>query len=174
MKRMTVLVFSLLMTMIAQPWAASADTPAAGDRVRVRPNEGKPVVGKVVSWDEDTLVVQTLHKKVESFPVESVAGVDRPVGKQSHTGTGALIGLTAGATLGLAAAVAEDGDAFLNDSGVKLAFVTLMAGIGALVGATFGTVMETDVWAPIDSGSLTFGVEPRSSRPVSVAWQVDF
>jgi hypothetical protein len=193
------LLLLVLAVVVTTPLMVRAGDLRTGDRVRVNTtnDKGQPaqVIGTVVSLDDDALVVQTGHTagdprknkpaevQTRTIAMSAVTSVERSMGTEHHTATGALIGAAGGIVVGLLVWEAEkSSDTGTNDFDQALtqtietatapAYMLLFGALGTGVGAIIGHASGEEQWGPVDN--LSVGVVPAGSGAGTVAVSLNF
>ncbi len=170
-------ILALAALLPAVAWGQSA-TLAPGARIRVTaPNDNlKRHVSTVTEVRGDSIVMSSSTGS-RTVALSNVTALDVSTGKRRNVGRYALIGLGAGALLGVAAFSEAKGDCDddlgfcpipLSDEQVVAAGGFLAATAGLLAGAVVGALHQTDRWekhpgirasvAPSGSGGFTLRV----------------
>ena len=147
---LVVLLLSATVRLLA---AQSSAGPDGGSRIRFTPAAGSPVIGHLVQWTPDTIVLETAAGQ-RRFGLAADARVERSVGKRSQAGRGArigaLVGLVAGMALGFASGDDDPNGWFAMTAGEKaLAGGVLLGGTGGLLGLIVGATHRVDRWEEV-------------------------
>jgi hypothetical protein len=173
---------SLVAALAVTTWSCSghvADTCIGpGDLVRVTApsldlDKG---VGTVAALETDTIVVQ-VGERVDALhvPLADVKKLEVQRGQQSRADRGVLIGAGAGAALGVITALTLcAGDKCSLDSsdltGLTAVFFGVGgAGIGALIGSSIGSNVQTDRWEEVPLDELRVGPSSVDADGVEVS-----
>ncbi len=157
-------VLLLLLIPLSFTSLAAQDTLTAGDKVRVTTEEER-VVGCLTAIEGDQLTLDTSLV----FPLASLTKLEVSRGQKSKTGTGALIGLSAGAAVGvitgLALCSSESGECFSNGTDLT-ATVAVVLGVGGalggvLIGALIGSSIKVDRWETVPLDRISVSLTPR-------------
>ncbi|HEX6644663.1 MAG TPA: hypothetical protein VF037_08295 [Gemmatimonadales bacterium] len=135
---------------------SSSPVPETGDRVRYALTSGEGTLhrARAVRITPDTLYVERLVPSMTGGParwepaglaMESLARLEKRVGRRGSPGKGALIGAGAGLLMGVFCAN-EDGG-WLQPSPAQCLFGA--AASGAATGAVLGALIRRDVWQPV-------------------------
>jgi hypothetical protein len=175
-----------LLTAVAAgvPWhAVSAQFPSrptAGQRVRIHLNAGRaPIVGTVVGWTADTLVLGPLYgtaaylDTLRRVPRASIVGYQPSMGRDHGRGfvQGAKVGAIVGGGVGLALVIAgilHDKRRPCEDICVPASVVGGVLGVGTTLGgialgAALGALGGSERWGETQSVTST-GNRSRSRR----------
>lgn len=146
-----------LVIIAAMASPASAQSPAAvesGLRMRVFPASGAPVIGRLVVWRSDSLIM-IVNGAARAYPAPSIVRMETFAGRRSQAWRGAKLGLAIGAVAGLALGLADGDDPpenwFAMTAGEKA--MAAGAGLGLLgmgIGAGVGAASRVDYWRPVD------------------------
>lgn len=133
--------------------AQAAAPPAAGSRIRFASAPGTRVIGRLVEWTADSIVLETPAGR-RRYALGADTRVDLSVGTRTQRGRGArigaLIGLAAGVTLGLASGSDDPNQWFALTAGEKaLGGGVLLGGTGALIGLLVGATHRVDRWEQV-------------------------
>ena len=142
-----------------------------GARVRVTAHSipGRRI-GSLVSLDGDSLrYTRWDTSSVVAVPLESVARLERSIGRRSNTGRGATLGALIGGGFGLFLGIAAstDNSGWWEVGPEEIAAATAVAGVaGAGLGAVIGSLSKRDRWEPV---TLTPRVarNPRQSKTIT-------
>lgn len=161
--------------------AQSAPEPETGARVRVlAPSlSAKPVVGTVVGWDKETLLLQLPDQELATnVPREGITRLEVSQGR-GNRGKTAAIGAIVGASLGLVllAVTPEDSCDSVNPwscigiskDEIAPAVVGLGVGVGALLGLASG---HGEKWTVVPTVQLALSAGRR--RHAEIALSVSF
>ncbi|HET7232433.1 MAG TPA: hypothetical protein VFJ16_20665 [Longimicrobium sp.] len=129
-------------------------SPAAGEMIRVTPESGAPLTGRLASLGGDTLLLMPASGDSAVMAVVSRQRVEvRRSRRELWSGLGALAGLSAGAVAGQF----QSGE----NGGLKKTKTSVVAGAGAaVVGGILGFVVAPRRWQPLHA------VDRATGRPV--------
>lgn len=158
-------ILLLLNLGLPSPFLAS---PPSGERIRLHRSEDK-IIGQLVSWDSNKVVVQTTAGIVKLSQTE-ITAAERSAGKKGHMLQGMLIG----AGIGVVSVLVADETHENSDIGVDL-LPYQIAGAGlvfGLVGGLIGYLVKTERWYPIDVTDryLRTRLMPQGGLGVEVIW----
>lgn len=148
----------LLVAGFAIPPPLLAQTPEAGQRIRVTAPEvlTERRVGQLLWLDSDSLVLtgaDTAQAERCVVPPEAITRLEVFEGRRAHPGSGLLIGAGTGLASGL---VGISGDGTCSGSGnygeLCAIFVTGTTLAGGLLGLLVGAMVHTDRWTSIPVG----------------------
>ncbi len=175
--------FGLLLALaLLQPAGMLAqEMPSVGQRVRIHPLEGPPVIGLVTSMNRDEVGIQVDGSQEEvGFDRSRITGLDRSLGEERHFLKTLFIsvGVTA-AAIGSFSAMAWQP---CTDTGFMACFLAPRSrgeafGMGAVggaalglpIGIVIGLAMKTEKWAPMNldaSRDMDLAIRPiLGNRP---------
>ncbi len=150
-----------------------------GSRIRLTESYGRYLLGTLVSFSQDTLVMQLEDRAKHTLriPFDRVSVIEVSQGRRRRTGRGAVIGLLAGGISGgvaLGAACAGSSGSFIDCSD-QVPGAALMGGMaggafGAVIGALIGLAISNEKWeqtsfhhsrvhvTPLRNGRLALGM----------------
>lgn len=172
-------IYGILVTALLFPAFAEAQSPtlAPGARVRVTsPNDAlKRHVGVVTEMRGDSIVLAGASGR-RTVALANVTSLDVSMGTRSNVGRYALMGLGAGALVGVVSVYASADDCesevggcfFVDDGGLEAAAVTVISALGLVAGAIAGAAHRTDRWQPVH-GSFKASIAPSRSGGVRLA-----
>ena len=157
MRRAIVLAGLGALTLVA-PSRLEAQALAPGTVVRVRAPQILPSqqVGRVVSWEPDTLVLAPILRPSPSTPAawviprEAIEQLEASAGRRGHATAGFAVGAGVGLAVGFI--VIKNDAACSGGSTDPLCgpVVAVFTGGGALLGTLFGAILRTDKWESVD------------------------
>ncbi len=145
----------------------SAQLPSGvvpGDLIRVRSGASAPwLTGRAIESRNDSLVLERSdHAGMVSVGRGEIVALQRGT-RHAVAGTGALIGLAAGAAVGVGLGLSLASDDYFYDE-CKVGCVALSGGIlglmGAGAGALVGVLVHTTRWVDLGSVSTRIAVTP--------------
>ncbi len=164
--------------------SATAQVPVRpGAQVRVTGHFCHPFhtcqhsVSTFVAWKADSLVIQS-NGDTLTVPVTLLTRLDVSRGRKTNTGEGAgigfLLGVFAGAAIGLASYECEP--CFIDlGPGTYAAAGAVIGGLGGLVvGALIGSAIETDRWMEMRVASMRVSVAPQRDGRFALGLSVRF
>jgi len=164
-RRGVVPVVLTALALSASPGASTSaqeiDSLTVGSRVRLHGPALATQVGEIASLSAEGLTFAPEDGQAHSFEWSELSRMDVSVGRRSHTGHGALIGLGIGLVYGAVAASGNDTD---MGSGFVFAVGGVIVGLPlAIVGAFVGSTVHSDVWqaSPIPAAAPSGGVVVR-------------
>jgi hypothetical protein len=137
--------------------AAAQDAPAtlaryAGSQARFvwTTEPGAVKKGTLVRGDGTSITFAVPGEGEVTLPTTSVSRLDVYAGKKRHTWHGLVAGAAVGVGLGFAAKVDADGcnDSYTTACSRGEALATY-GGVGTLVGALVGSLIQSDRWTPV-------------------------
>ena len=187
MKRITVFSFGTLLTLclvfdtIAQEKAKFS--PGTRMRVWTVNFSGKRITGTVFSSVGDTITL-TVKGQTDPLvvPVTSVNRLEVAKGKKSKIGTGAVVGLFAGASIGAIVgyfgtctdqqACELDGSVGETKAAYTIIGAGVLGGIGLLLGTGIGSAIKVDRWEEVPLKHLGTGqrLQNKSGLVLSVSY----
>ena len=174
---------------IAEPRQAATDQSDAdairqrvkeGEKVRITDEHGREWQGRISALAPDKLVLFTREREQRDMPYATILRIDRP---RDGLGNGALIGLGAGAALGLLAIISEESTCEpaeffgcgYNDGSFYVAALVFGGGVGAAIGVGIDALIKKDPNVFRRGGAPRVTVAPTIARrsqglTVSLRW----
>jgi hypothetical protein len=173
----TLVVISFTVAPIAT--IASQEPPAlnAGARIRATSTSvsGGPLLGTVLAFDADSLIVQG-DTGTWRLSLASLTHLDKSEGQRSHAlkgaGTGLLVGAGVGALIGSGCDTVEGPFASKVEC-IAVGAAAFGAG-GALVGAAIGALTRTERWTEVPLDRLRISFMPRRGSRVQFMASLNF
>lgn len=180
MRRLVALVWWPACLALLRP-AECTQTPRIEPGSRIRfdaPSLGGRLMGTLVSWESDTLVVK-VDGDAEGLqtivPAKSVTRLDVH-GERRMTPEGAALGLLGGIVLALVADpnwVDENGDCALPCLAYEMSpnlgtRVAVLSAAGVVLGAIMGSATKTSTWATVPLQGLQVGPAPDGGLALGV------
>jgi hypothetical protein len=126
-----------------------------GQVIRVSGAKGFRFTGEFMGRDSSALVIRPSDGETRRVPLGWVSKVEVRTAHKSKTGTGAVIGGTTGALLGLAAVAGVDNDPWLGTDccspGEYASGAVLFGVAGGGLGAVIGALSHKDTWVSVPS-----------------------
>ena len=156
----------------------SQERPAINPGTRVRVTapsvSNKPLVGTVVAFDADSLVVQR-DTAIRRLSTTSITHLDISQSRKSHTLMGAGIGFLVGAGFATALVLTGDRGGDCADAGYCILIGSaVLGGGGAVIGAGIGALVRTDRWAEVPLGQVRVSLTPDSGRALTLRASLSF
>ncbi len=147
---------------------AAQEAPVeSGARVRVKAPPRQPgwVVGTVVGWESESLVLEPEEPGTSlTFARDQITRLDVHRGRKGRALLGGGIGLLSGVVFSfvLVAQLERDHDRFRND---RVVLGAVFGGGGALLGALVGLLIRTDRWEAVPLERIRVSFTPvRNGR----------
>lgn len=143
-----------------------------GTHVRVTSREAGRLRGSVVAMDETWLTLGSEGSAPYRLPLASIDKMEQQVGRKSNIWRGVVVGVVAGALVGLVLPV-DSGDCSATSESFCSRGEAMAGGVltGALVGVLVGALTHHDVWAPVrtDLGRTSASPTRRSGLRVALS-----
>jgi hypothetical protein len=151
------IMLGLSLALLSGSEIAAQDSPVAlrpGQVIRVSGAKGFRFTGEFMGRDSSALVIRPSDGQSRRVPLGWISKLEIRTAHKSGAGTGALIGATTGAVLGLAAVAGIDNDEFFDPccsaGGYASGAVLFGAAAGGL-GAVIGALSHKDTWVRVPS-----------------------
>ena len=170
MKRFSIIPLAILIfTPLTSTTAQEQPPVESGARIRVTAPSvfSDRIVGTVVSWESEQLVLDALRGTL-TFPIDSIIRLEISRGKKSYVEEGAGIGLLVGGISGYLAC----GPAFTCDKRALAA--AIFAVPGALLGAIVGAAASPTIWEEVPLSRLRVSLGPQRDGRFGLGLSVRF
>ena len=156
---MRILILSILGLLAAAPLRGQVPTwVRPGTRLRIIADSlHRPVVGKLIRSDADSIILEPDGRKPVAIAVTSVHSTELSREHGNAAGKGLRIGFLTGFSFGALLILADDE---VGNKGLgALVFGGVFGGIGAGLGGLIGAGVPTDQWVPLTPAATSF--QPR-------------
>jgi hypothetical protein len=151
----TSIMLGLTVALLSGSDIAAQDSSVAlrpGQVIRVSGAKGFRFTGEFMGRDSSALVIRPSDGQTRRVPIVWIGKVEVRTAHKSGAGTGALIGGTTGAVLGLAAVAGIDSDEFFDpccSPGEYASGALILGAVAGGVGAAMGALTHKDTWTRI-------------------------
>lgn len=173
----------LLVAIVSSALPVGAQLPELrhGTRVRIVASTLKQdqQLAEVISLDNDSLFFRSeVYPVTRALPVSDINSIEVSLGEKRHAGTGAIVGLLGGGTIGAIAGGASytpcQGFACAaphpRSHGSATVFGALVGGgLGAAAGALAGWAIKTEKWQHIELRTSVGAVPSRGGAGITVS-----
>ncbi len=170
MKRLSIIPLAVLaFTPLTSTTAQEQPPVESGARIRVTAPSvfSDRIVGTVVSWESEQLVLDTLRGTL-TFPIDSIVKLEISRGKRSYVAEGAGIGLVVGGISGYLAC----GPAFTCDKRALAAAIFAVPGV--VLGAIVGAGVSPTIWEEVPVSQLRVSFGPQRDGRLGLGASVRF
>jgi len=171
MKRFSIIPLAVLvLTPLTSTTAQEQPPVESGARIRVTAPSvfSDRIVGTVVSWENEQLVLDALRGTL-TFPIDSIIKLEISRGKKSYVEEGALIGLLVGGLSGYLGC----GRAIKPCDKRALA-AAILAVPGVALGAIVGAGVSPTIWEEVPASQLRISFGPQRDGRLGVGASVRF
>ena len=131
--------------------------PISEDRTAIRTINEKQLIGEVVRWNADSLILENVQipetrgKLTVTFPVEVIEKLEISTAKKSNIGKGALFGFIVGGAIGgllLGSTASGSTEREISENAGSWAAIGALGGgtLGAVIGMGIGAAQKSDQW----------------------------
>ncbi len=172
MKRLTIIPLAILaFTPLTSTTAQEQSPVESGERIRVTAPSvfSDRIVGTVVSWGSEQLVLGRPYGGTLTFPIDSIIKLEISRGKKSYVEEGALIGLLVGGISGYLGC-----GRVIKPCDKRALAAAILAVPGVVLGAIVGAAASPTIWEEVPASQLRVSFGPQRDGRLSLGLSVRF